>query len=202
LFCEIHGTVKVGGFHDGPIPWPWIKKSGRHTLILCGALVKAVKRESEIGVAHHFGVSKGTVKLWRRALGVARVTEGTHILTSQISHARNDDRLDRAQQNSKKPAALAKASAKLKGRTIAPQTIEAVRKAARRPRGESWKKKMVKYWRDRGHPPGHPEHRFWTAREIALLGTAIDANVAKRIGRSRTAAAQRREKLGISPFHQ
>lgn len=42
--CEWRGTVKVGDYSDGPIPWP-IKWGTRHSLILCGDLVEAVKRE-------------------------------------------------------------------------------------------------------------------------------------------------------------
>ena len=36
LFCEIRGTVTVGGFRDGPIPWPWVKKGGTRSPVLCG----------------------------------------------------------------------------------------------------------------------------------------------------------------------
>src|SRR5205809_206754 len=42
LFCEIRGTVVVGGYTDAPIPWPRLKKGGANCLILCGDLVRAV----------------------------------------------------------------------------------------------------------------------------------------------------------------
>jgi hypothetical protein len=71
LLCEIRGTVTVSGFRAGPIPWPYAKVNGR-PLILCGDLVQAVKRESEFAVAHHFGVSTATVKVWRRSLPLLR----------------------------------------------------------------------------------------------------------------------------------
>src|SRR5437879_3457025 len=45
LFCEWRGTVKVGGYSDGPIPWPI--KWGTRSIILCGSLVDAAKLESE-----------------------------------------------------------------------------------------------------------------------------------------------------------
>jgi hypothetical protein len=139
VFCEIRGTVTIGGFLDGPIPWPWVKKPGSRSAVLCGDLVKAVRRESELAVAHHFGVCKNTVKAWRRTLGVPRVTEGTHRLTSAIAEARTDDRLERARRNSKRPAALAKASAKLKGRVPHPNSLDGLRRAAGRPRSDAWK---------------------------------------------------------------
>src|SRR4051812_6195286 len=33
LFCEIRGTGIVGGWHDGPIPWPRMKNAGRAGLL-------------------------------------------------------------------------------------------------------------------------------------------------------------------------
>ena len=61
LFCEIRGTVIVGGYTDAPIPWPRMKKGGNPCLILCGDLVRAVRAESNAAVSHHFGVSTHTV---------------------------------------------------------------------------------------------------------------------------------------------
>src|SRR4051812_9880612 len=52
---------------------------------------------------------------------------------------------------------------------------------AKQPR-TAWRAKMSAYWREeRGHPPGHPESRFWTAKEEALLGTDTDAAVGRLI---------------------
>jgi len=187
LSCEIRGTVVVGRFSDGPIPWPCVKRRGKPTLILCGDLVKAVRCESKPAVAHHFGVSAGTVRTWRRALDVPAYNEGTRARFRQISIERTDDRLERGRRNSKIQESLAKLSAKLKGRTIPPHVIEAVRKAAQRPRSSAWKEKMVAFWRRRGHPVGHPERSFWTEQEIRLLRTGPAAAVARKIGRSLSA---------------
>jgi hypothetical protein len=174
-----------------------MKNLGTAPYILCGDLVKAVKCESAVAVAHHFGVSTQTVKGWRKALGVPRANEGSARLWGRVAIAREDDRLERARRNSKRPAALAKVSAKLKGRVIPPHVIEAVRRAAKRPRSKAWKKKMAAYWRKRGHPPGHPESRFWTRQEEALLGTDTDAKIGKRIGRTAQAVANRRIKHSV-----
>jgi len=137
-------------------------------------LVKAIRRESGLAIMHHFRVGKGTVRRWRRKLAVPWWPEGSRRLQGRIEATRTDDRLERARINSRRPEALAKTSAKLKGRIIPAQVIETVRKAAQRPRTEGWKKNMSAYWRGRGHPPGHRERRFWTADEIALLGTEAD----------------------------
>jgi len=68
LPCELRGTVKVGGYSAGPIPWP--KKWRTRSLILCGDLVRAVQQESALAVAHHWAVCAEIVSRWRRALEV------------------------------------------------------------------------------------------------------------------------------------
>src|SRR5438093_3568163 len=79
LFCEMRGTVKVGDYSDGLIPWP-VKWGTRNSLILCGDLVRAVQVESAQGVAHHWGVRPSTVTRYRKALQVERDTTGTRQL--------------------------------------------------------------------------------------------------------------------------
>src|SRR2546430_13283719 len=62
LDCEARGrTVVVAGMSDGLIPWPYAKKRGPRSLILCGDLIKAVAIEAETAVAHHWGVSTWTL---------------------------------------------------------------------------------------------------------------------------------------------
>jgi len=58
-----------------------------------------------------------------------------------------------------------------------------------------WLKRLAAYWRERGHPPGHPESRFWTEEEEALLGTASDRLVGERIGRTTGAVSSHRYSL-------
>jgi hypothetical protein len=201
LFCQIAGTVTVGGYSDGKTPWPYAKHPG-HPLILCGALLRAVRREAAIAVAHHWGVCKGTVRRWRRALDVPPSNEGTHELTRQIALSRDGNQLERARAKAKLPKALKKLSESLKGRVQSPATLAALLKAAKGPRTVAWKQKMSEYWRRRGHPPGHPESNFWTEQEDELLGTATDAAIARAIDRTWSAVCCRREKLGIPPFRQ
>jgi hypothetical protein len=52
----------------------------------------------------------------------------------------------------------------------------------------------------RGHPPGHPESKFWTVAEDRLLGNAPDADIARRINRTAQAVADRRLDLKIPAF--
>ena len=51
--------------------------AGQHSLIVYKGLAKAVRRESELAICHWWGVRTSTVRKWRRALGVGRMTEGT-----------------------------------------------------------------------------------------------------------------------------
>ncbi len=82
LFCELRGTVKVGDYSDGPIPWP--KKWRTRSLILCGELVRAVRQESALAVAHHLAVCTDIVSKWRCALEVEPINTGTRRLKSHV----------------------------------------------------------------------------------------------------------------------
>ena len=53
------------------------------SLVLCGDLVQAVQRESEVAVAHHGRVSINTVWAWRKVLGVGQHTAGTMRLRNE-----------------------------------------------------------------------------------------------------------------------
>jgi hypothetical protein len=45
-----------------------------------------------------------------------------------------------------------------------------------------------------------PDIRVWTPQEDALLGTSFDKMVAVALSRTKSAVAQRREKLGIPSY--
>jgi hypothetical protein len=196
LTCQLRGQdVRVGGMTDAPIIWPYVHKKGRPSLILCGDLVRAVKRESASAVGHQWGVSQSTVHQWRKALGVPRWTIGTSRLI-----------LHRILQNRKlsgTPQARAKMRRAWKNRTPAPEFLAAARKAAKGPKSEDWKRRtaqrMRKEWASgqrQGHPAGHP----WKDRELKLLGTQPDDVVARKVGRSLGAVQRQRWRLGIPSF--
>jgi hypothetical protein len=77
LFCEMRGWVTIGGLDDAPVPWPYVMARGRHSPVLCGDLVRAVRTEAEVVVASLFGVRASLVWKWRRVLGVPHATPGT-----------------------------------------------------------------------------------------------------------------------------
>jgi DNA-binding Xre family transcriptional regulator len=82
LRCVIRGKVRVAGFGDGRIPWPFaanVNNGGRGpgVYIVCGDLVRALRRESALAIQHWWGVGTTTISHWRRALGVEAYNEGT-----------------------------------------------------------------------------------------------------------------------------
>jgi hypothetical protein len=84
LFCEVRGSVVVRRFSDGPIPWPRARFPG-NPFVICGDLVRALRQESEIAVAHWWGVSPYGVWRWRTALKIPRLTDGTRRLFTDHS---------------------------------------------------------------------------------------------------------------------
>lgn len=94
LACLVRGAVIVAGIADAPIPWPYSTGPGQKRLpVLRGDLVRAVRTESVAAVAHHWGVSRWTVRRWRHRLGVPRYNPGTRaawarIAPAKLAHAR------------------------------------------------------------------------------------------------------------------
>jgi hypothetical protein len=135
LDCEARGrTVVVGGMSDAPIQWPYARKKGPRSLILCGDLVRAVQTESLAAVAHHWGVGSSTVSVWRKALEVPRNTVGTLRL---VRHYRAIGR-----EASRSPVSRAKMSAAHSHRLPSPQFLAGAVAAAKRPKSEAWKQAL------------------------------------------------------------
>lgn len=76
---EIHGLVQVNGWTNGPLSWPTRKwpSGGPRSIAVTKDLVRAIRQESEVAVAHWFGVSTKKIRELRRELGVSRNTIGT-----------------------------------------------------------------------------------------------------------------------------
>lgn len=137
---EIDGSVEVGGWSAGPIPWPTRKKAGRASLILCGDLLQAVRSESSIAVQHWFGVGPVTVYKWRKALGVGRMdSPGTVKLYQDLYPSKLPDQVAaRGRKASKTPEALAKQAAAVRGRSAHPNTLAALHQARIAPKPAGW----------------------------------------------------------------
>src|SRR5262249_8512654 len=81
VVCEVRGEAVLSGLSSGPVPWPTTRgKRGRLFRVGFAGLADAVRREAGLAVAHHWGVTPQTVTVWRKALDVGAVTEGTSML--------------------------------------------------------------------------------------------------------------------------
>jgi hypothetical protein len=198
--CEMRGDVKIVGLTAARIPWPKCRTGKRsRAIILYGALAEAVRRESAEAVEYWWGVGRDTVWKWRKALGVDRQTEGTEDLRRRwspktIQSAKSNRRRKPAQ---KSPERAAKIAASLRGRPRPAHVIEALVKANKgRKLSAEHRRKMSAAHKRNGRHVG----MSWTAEDLALLGRMKDRDAAERMGRTPTAVAAMRERLGIAPF--
>ncbi len=188
IICQIRGELRVHSWSDrGAIMWPLGiregKSPGRPSLVLTGDLVRAVETESAIAVARHWGTTWRTVRVWRRALGVGRMTEGSRRLAVELG------RPDMAIESEKGTAASllpesrkrrdAAHSTTIRGRKPHPNTIEASRRAHQTKR---WRMRVAAKNRlralDAGKPlTTHDPERLRRALEM-LAGGATLAEVA------------------------
>src|SRR5207302_8801941 len=165
LPCELRGTVKVGGYSDGPIPWPM--KWRTRSLILCGDLVRAVQQESALAVAHHWAVCTDIVSKWRRSLEVEPITAGTRRLKSYV------------QSEALTPALRAHLSRIKTGRPhkLTPDGKARQLAALRRPKSTQWFQSMARHFAARRGKPVKQGTRVWTPKEERLLGKYPDIEV-------------------------
>jgi hypothetical protein len=198
VLCEVRGEVIIVGLSDGPIPWPVGKKGRAKGLVVYQGLAKAVRRESELAVAHWWGITEQTVWKWRKALGVGATTEGT----SRLRHdyfgepwARKARK--KALAKARDPDRREKIAAAKRGKPRPPEVVEAVRRARLgKNLSEETRRRMSEAHRRRGtRPPkaGSP----WSAAEDELVRTLPASEAARRTGRTLVAVWARRRQLGL-----
>lgn len=181
LFCEMRGSLPVGNHSDGPIPWPM--RRGKKSLILCGDLARAVKRESVEAVSYHWDVCRAVVQKWRKTLGVEEFNEGTRQLRASADHLGWQHRQARGLERRKNV-----------GGRISPRLAKP--RPLRRPAVSMFlKERMALTGR---HP--NPALRLWTPAEEKLLGTDTDAAIARMLRRTISAVVSRRNASGIPAF--
>jgi hypothetical protein len=197
LACADRGRVVVRALSDAPVPWPVAvspgQQGGRAAPVVCGGLLRALRRESSLAVQHWFGVSPRTVAHWRRALGVPRSDDGTVCLLSAKSlrvYARPEARAKLLTWTDERRE---KVAASRRGKPMHPTNAAALRVAdAKRVYGPEWSRKMAEVQR--------AQPRAWRPEQLALLGTMPDDQVAEVVGRPRIAVRVKRSRLGIPPF--
>lgn len=184
LFCEMRGYLKIGGYSDGPIPWP--RRYRTNSIILCGDLVRAVKQESVEAVSFHWGVCRNVVQNWRKALEVPEHNPGTRQLLHRTRTGLEPQTRQRAEVRAKNRAEI------LPRRPLVHERSHPLRRPAT--------SQLVK---ERIARTGHvnPDLRLWTPREDKLVGSGPDDEIARKLGRTRIAVAARRRILGIASWN-
>lgn len=134
---EVDGRLEVGGWTDAPIPWPRRKKAGKVSLILCGDLVRAIKTESAEAICYYWGVGPTKVWMWRKALGVDRITDGTRKLLQERTGV-PAEAAARGRKQAATPESLAKMAETKRGKPMHPTTRAALLEAARKPKPDGW----------------------------------------------------------------
>lgn len=140
LFDEIDGDIEVGGYSGGRIAWPRRRKAGKHSLILHGDLVRAVRTESSEAVQYWFGVGASTVWKWRAALDVDRRNNaGTQKLYRDLAPSKlTHERSSRGRAAAAAPEAVERMAATKRGKPAHAETKAALLKAAKAPKPEGW----------------------------------------------------------------
>jgi hypothetical protein len=132
-------------------------------------LLRAIRTEAAVAIKFWFGVSTKAVWNWRRAFSVKQWgTKGSYRLHKRTAQIVRQ---------------------RLKG---VPLDLTPKQRQKRSRQG----KRRWKRWKETGWRP-NDEQRPWTKREIDLLGTARDVDVARMIDRSRQAVRHKRRILGI-----
>jgi hypothetical protein len=182
-FCEVRGEVTVCGLSDGPIHWPVGKRGRAKSLVVYGDLAEAVRRESNLAVAHWWGISPQTVSLWRRELDVGPVTAGTaRLLRDNLAETWRNGGREKAIAKARDPEVRVRMAATRKGKPPPRHVIEAAAAAHRgKHPGKDTRRKMSesqkRRWRE-----GPLAARLWKAEEDELVRTLPPPEAARRTG--------------------
>jgi hypothetical protein len=194
--CLARGTVTVHALTDAPIPWPVGKRGRALSLVLCGDLARAVRRESVLAVAHWWGVNRQAVWKWRKALGVTR-TEGTARLQRvYLDEPWAHEARRKAWAKARDSERCARIATALRGKRRSPEAVEASAAGRRgKPLRDDTRRKMSEtHWR-RGTRP--PWVRPWTPGEDEAVRTLRPAEAVEATGRTLWAVLSRRHRLGV-----
>lgn len=195
---EWRGKVRIVGLSTSIIPWP-IGQSGKwRSLVVYGALARAIRSESVQAVAHAWGVTPQTVTKWRRRLGIAgHKLKGTiKLRQAQWKHEAWAARARQAAWAKRADEARCnKIAASKRGKRRPRTVVAALRKAHRgRTLSAEQRRKMSETHKRRGTRPPWIG-RAWTAGEDQLVVSLPIAEAASRTGRSIAAVLSRRQLL-------
>ena len=138
------GLLEVGGWTHGRIPWPRRKKTGRHSPILCGDLVRAVQTESVTAICHWWGVGQTTVWAWRQALCVDTTDGSQRIARRGVP----EDAAARGRERAASPESRSKMAESKRAMPAHPNTRAALLDAAKNPKPAGWGKRANRWMRE------------------------------------------------------
>ena len=199
--CEYRGRdVVIAAITDSPVQWFKIRKDGKPFVILCGDLIRAVQTESEAAIAQHWGVNKETVRKWRRALNVGRMTNGNKLIFRNLFQSRVTPEMAKmGRSKSRSNESRQKMIDSKLGQPMHERTRKALLKAVKRPKSQSHREAMSLAHKARGTRP--PDNgRPWTKAEEKRLGKAPDKQIALELDRSVDSIRKRRTRLQVANF--
>lgn len=138
------GALEVGGWTEAPISWPRRKKTGRHSPILCGDLLRAVRVESVAAISHWWGVSATTVWAWRQALGVDTTAGSQRIARRGVP----PDAAAKGRERAKDADVRERIAESKRGKPAHPKTRAALLRAAKAPKPEGWGERANRWMQD------------------------------------------------------
>lgn len=195
---EIDGRLEVGGWTTAPISWPRRKKTGKASLILTEELARAVRTESSEAISFWWGVSTAKVWMWRKALGVGRVTEGTRKLLQERTGV-PPEAAARGRAAAAAPEVVARMAETKRGRPASPQTREALLLAAKAKKPTGWGIKANAWMLGRELPALH--YGPWSDEEDSKLRELANrkaSDIAALLGRTVAAVRNRLVHLGLA----
>lgn len=195
---EIDGRLEVGGWTTAPISWPRRKKTGKASLILTEELARAVRAESSEAIAFWWGVSTAKVWMWRKALGVGRVTEGTRKLLQERTGV-PPEAAARGRAAAAAPEVVARMAETKRGRPALPQTKEALLRAAKRKKPAGWGVRANAWMLGRELPQSR--RGVWSEEEDARLKELASKpapDIAAMLGRTVASVHNRKVFLGLT----
>jgi hypothetical protein len=192
---DIRGEVRVVGMTAGRIPWPVGQRGRAKAPVVYAGLARALRRESSLAVAHWWGVTVNTVRVWRRALGVPPLTEGTRRLYRlHYPEVITPAVFTEAIRAANTPEANAKKGSGWRGKKIPDQMRKNLDRTGR-PNSPAARAKMSAAQKTRGRVQRGANGPPWTEEEDALLDRLSPAAVAAATGRPLSGVYLRRKRL-------
>jgi hypothetical protein len=192
LVDAVRGKVPFGKFSNALIPWPKFKKRGKGGsggFVLCGDLLRALEQESLPAISHHWGVCRGTVGNWKRALNLS---DPTHTWRTPGA----ERLVNLGMELARLPESRKKIADAARGRVMTRRHKSILFGSIRQGWRERFKARRAAY-RKTGRFPKATKSDPWIPEEDKLLCKLSTAELVGVLGRTFKAIGARRQVLGI-----